>query len=205
MQRNQEASPPLQSGLGIELRVIPSLRHLNGMVYLITFSCYGLRVPGDENFVSRRNNLVGARQSPPSPALARAARATMIGPTQELDGDQRKLVLQTAIDVCRHRDWTLLAAHVRTAHVHAVVAAEVPPERIMNALKSYSSRALNCHRRWARHGSTRYLWTLDEVASAIRYVVSKQGEPMAVYAEPQPSPDRQGGDGNHGINADVDR
>jgi len=189
MPKKLEASPSLQSGLGVELRVIPSIRHLNGMVYLITFSCYGSHVPGDEIFVSRRNNRVGARRSPPSSALASAARAAMIGPAQELDSEQRQIVLQATIEVCRHRDWTLLAAHVRTAHVHVVVAGEVAPERIMNALKSYSSRALNSHRRWARHGSTRYLWTPEEVANAIHYVVSKQGEPMAVYppTEPQPS------------------
>ena len=192
MRKKLEASPTLQSGLGIELRVIPRLRHLNGMVYLITFSCYGLRVPGDEVFVSRHNNLVGARRSPPSPALARAARATMIGPTQELDSEQRQIVLQATIEVRRHRDWTLLAAHVRTAHVHVVVAGEVAPERIMNALKSYSSRALNCHRRWARHGSTRYLWTPEEVANAIQYVVLKQGEPMAVYPPTEPRPSGRG-------------
>jgi hypothetical protein len=105
-----------------------------------------------------------------------------------------------------HYDWTLLAAHIRTAHVHVVVAAEVPPERIMNALKSYSGRALNCHRRWARHGSTLYLWTRDEVARPINYVIEKQGEPTAVYAGdlrahrlgtttfPLPNPDRKGGD-----------
>ena len=56
MPKKLEASPSLQSGLGVELRVIPSIRHLNGMVYLITFSCYGSHVPGDEIFVSRRNN-----------------------------------------------------------------------------------------------------------------------------------------------------
>ncbi len=181
MPKKLEASPSLQSGLGVELRVIPSIRHLNGMVYLITFSCYGSHVPGDEIFVSRRNNRVGARRSPPSSALASAARAAMIRPAQELDAEQRQIVLLAIVNVCRHRTWTLLAAHVRTAHVHVVVAGDVAPERIMNALKSYASRALNCHRRWARHGSTRYLWTPEEGANAIHYVVSKQGEPMAVY------------------------
>jgi REP element-mobilizing transposase RayT len=116
----------------------------------------------------------------------------MIGPAQELDYEQRQIVLQATIDVCRHRGWTLLAAHVRTAHVHVVVAGEVAPERIMNALKSYSSRALNCHRRWARHGSTRYLWTPEEVANAIHYVVLKQGEPMAVYPPTEPRPSGRG-------------
>jgi REP element-mobilizing transposase RayT len=33
-----------------------------------------------------------------------------------------------------------LAAHARTNHVHIVVDADVPPERIMNDLKSYASR-----------------------------------------------------------------
>ena len=58
----------------------------------------------------------------------------------------------------------------------------------MNALKSYSSRALNRkgfderdRRRWTRHGSTRYLWRPQEVRQAIDYVVRGQGESMAVY------------------------
>ena len=36
------------------------------------------------------------------------------------------------------------------------------------------------HARWARHGSTRYLWNAEELSAAISYVVSGQGEPMAV-------------------------
>ena len=54
---------------------------------------------------------------------------------------------------------------MRTNHVHLVVEADARPERIMNDLKSYASRYLNgigldeVHRkRWARHGSTRWLW-----------------------------------------------
>jgi hypothetical protein len=36
-------------------------------------------------------------------------------------------------------------------------------------------------RRWARHGSTRYLWTRESVLAAIYYVVHEQGAAMAVY------------------------
>ena len=64
----------------------------------------------------------------------------------------------------------------------------------MTAMKAYASRALNEHvldgpgrRRWARHGSTRYLWTGDAVRAAIRYVVCEQGESMAVFEMPLPS------------------
>ena len=105
------------------------------MVYLITFCCYGSRIPGEDNIVSRHNNLVGARRPPPSLTLRSATRAMMTHPADDLDSEQRRLVLQAVIEVCRHRGWTLLAAHVRTAHVHVVVTAEIRPEQIMNATK----------------------------------------------------------------------
>ena len=42
--------------------------------------------------------------------------------------------------VCVRRGWSLLAAHVRSNHVHTVVEAEVPPERVMGDFKTYASR-----------------------------------------------------------------
>lgn len=106
----------------------------------------------------------------------------------EPDEEQREVILQAVIEACQYRDWSLLAAHVRTTHVHVVVQAEIEPELIMNALKSYASRALNraslCTKRWARHGSTLYLWTREEVANAVQYIVEKQGPPMALYRTP---------------------
>jgi hypothetical protein len=58
----------------------------------------------------------------------------------------------------------------------------------MNDLKSYASRLLNKlgfdepdRKRWARHGSTRWLWSREEVSAALEYVIDKQGCPMAVY------------------------
>ncbi|MGZ7030313.1 MAG: transposase [Terriglobales bacterium] len=90
--------------------------------------------------------------------------------------------------VCSRRGWNLWAAHVRTNHVHVVVEAEVRPEKCLNDFKVYASRALNRagldgpdRKRWARHGSTRWLGTDSSVQEAIRYVVFEQGEPMAVY------------------------
>jgi REP element-mobilizing transposase RayT len=41
------------------------------------------------------------------------------------------------------RGWNLLAGHVRSNHVHAIVESETRPERIMNEFKSYASRELN--------------------------------------------------------------
>ena len=111
----------------------------------------------------------------------------------EMDQSRRKAVLSAMLERYKDREWSLLAGHVRTNHVHLVVEAEARPERIMNDLKSYASRCLNRlgldepHRkRWARHGSTRWLWKPDSVSAAIRYVVDEQGDPMAVFEATEP-------------------
>ena len=90
--------------------------------------------------------------------------------------------------MCSQRGWRLLAAHVRSNHVHT---AEVPPERVMNDFKAYASRRLNRMRldepdrkRWARHGSTRFLWKPEHVWAAIHYVVDEQGDAMSVFESP---------------------
>jgi len=35
--------------------------------------------------------------------------------------------------------------------------------------------------RWARHGSTRWLWNPPHVSAAIQYVVAEQGDAMGVF------------------------
>jgi REP element-mobilizing transposase RayT len=109
-----------------------------------------------------------------------------------LDAPRGKIVVDAIQEICSSREYTLWAAHARTAHVHVVVTASCEPETVMHALKAYSSRTLNHsgldevgRLRWARHGSTRYLWTPDALCAAIRYVVHEQGEPMAVFERPQ--------------------
>lgn len=155
---------------------------LHGLTYLITFSCYGSHVPGDEHTTSRKNHQIGAPREQPNPALAKWSRNAMTHPAFDLDSSRRQIVLNVIREVCRYRVWDLLAAHVRTTHVHVVIAAEARPEKVMNDLKSYATRALRCGQKvWARHGSTQGLWTQDAVDKAVSYVASKQGEPMAVY------------------------
>jgi REP element-mobilizing transposase RayT len=110
-----------------------------------------------------------------------------------LDDARRQIVLESICAVCRQRRWDLLAAHVRTNYVHAVVEAEDEPERVMKDFKVYASRRLNEveseRRRWARHGSTRWLWKPKQVAAAMQYVLEEQGEPMARYSsESEPRP-----------------
>ena len=110
-----------------------------------------------------------------------------------LDQVRRDALLEAIQEVCAHRGWSLLAAHVQSSHVHTVVEAEVPPERVMSDFKAYGSRRLNQMRldeanrkRWARHGSTRWLWKPQHVSAAIQYVVAEQGDAMSVFESHEP-------------------
>jgi len=159
------------------------------MRYFISFACYGVHLHGDESgSVDRRHNVPGSRLVEANPERVAVKRQQMDQAPYCLDRDRRAAVLDALREVCSHRGWSLWAAHVRTNHVHVVVEADVRPEKVMNAFKSYASRGLNRleidgpdRKRWARHGSTRWLWKDEDVQEAIRYVVSGQGEPMEVY------------------------
>lgn len=160
------------------------------MRYFITFSCYGTHLHGaDAGSVDRTQNLSGSRLLEVNPKRAAAERERMDQAPYLLDQERREMVLQSIREVCLHQGWNLLAAHVRTNHVHLVMEADVRPERAMNAFKSYASGKLNRlgrdtpdKKRWARYGSTRWLWKDEDVKAAIHYVVMEQGEPMAVFA-----------------------
>ncbi len=159
------------------------------MRYFITFACYGTRLHGDESgSVDRRHKLFGGRLVEPDSQRVMVERRIMVQDPYGLDQTSRAVVLEAITSHCGHRGWKLLAAHVRSNHVHVVVEAETRPERIMNEFKSYASRALNSlgsegsdRRRWARHGSTRWLWKDEDVRQALQYVIEEQGEPMALF------------------------
>jgi REP element-mobilizing transposase RayT len=159
------------------------------MRYFITFVCYGTHLHGDASgSVDRHHNLYGNRLVEANPELVAVRRQQMDQAPYSLDRDRRATVLSALREVCEFKGWSLWAAHVRTNHVHAVVEADGRPERVMHAFKSYASRELNRleidppdRKRWARHGSTRWLWKDEDVREAIRYVVEGQGEPMEVY------------------------
>ena len=155
------------------------------MRYLITFACYGARLHGDESgSVDRHHNLVGSRLLEPDGERVIAERRAMLENPYVLDEAARTVVLAAVQKHGAYRGWSLLAAHVRSNHVHIVVEAEAQPERIMNEFKSYASRELNQltsegpdRKRWARHGGTRWLWKDEDVRKALQYVIDEQGEP----------------------------
>jgi REP element-mobilizing transposase RayT len=157
--------------------------------YLITFTCYGNRLHGDESgSVDRNHNQYNTCLLDPDPHRLSSERQTMPQPPYLLDQESRDAVLRAIQQHCLYRGWNLLAAHIRTNHVHTIVEANVRPEVIMTELKLYASRELNRlspdqskRKRWSRHGSTRWLWKDDDVQAALQYVVEQQGKPMALF------------------------
>jgi hypothetical protein len=154
------------------------------VVYLLTWSCYGSRLPGDEGTITRRANQLGAPRQLASPKLLRKSRALMPEPRWQPTEPERQIVLQAIAEVCLYRGWNLMAAHFRETHIHAVVQSETKPEPILHDFKAYATRALGLRKHWSRHGSTVYLWTPEQVNNAVRYVLENQGDPMALFVPP---------------------
>ena len=159
------------------------------MTYLLTFNCYGTHVPGEIGWVDRtRGNHRGGYHEPSS-GLARYSRRVMSQEMYSLDLARAKIVLDAIRETCRFRKWELLAAHVRTSHVHVVIDGFCgDPDSCVGDLKRYASRALHEAGReprgrmlWARGGSTRSLRGAQAIDAAIKYVTNKQGEAIAVY------------------------
>ena len=92
-------------------------------------------------------------------------------------------VNQTIIDHCEHRDWSLITLNVRSNHVHVIVqCGDVTPERALSQFKAWTTRKLRegglvskKERVWTYHGSTRYLWSSEDVRQAVKYVSDGQG------------------------------
>ncbi len=153
------------------------------LAYLITFRCYGTWLHGDQRGSYRRNFrlLSGVSDVPPRRGLENAERQQLKHAPIKLNQRQRTIVEQAVRDVCKHRKYRMRAINVRTNHAHSVVSALNHPEPILDAFKSYSTRALRAAgllsaevKPWARHGSTVYLWKETDVEKAVEYVLLGQ-------------------------------
>lgn len=118
---------------------------------------------------------------PPNTALRAYESDALRNSAIALSPAQRAVVDEAVRSVCTYREWNLRALNVRTNHVHAVVSAGVPPERVMNTWKAWSTRRLRelsqidaAQRVWSRHGSTVYLFRPERVAEKIAYVLEGQ-------------------------------
>lgn len=140
--------------------------------YLITFRSYGTWLHGDERgSIDRRNyNRYGTPDMPPNKKILADEKSELSSAVLLLNPAQRKIVELAIREVCEHRRYLLHALNVRTNHVHSVISAPSKPEHIMDSFKSYATRKLRGVgllgadiKPWARHGSTAYLWTEEQV------------------------------------------
>jgi hypothetical protein len=156
------------------------------VTYLLTFTCYGTHLPGDVcGSVDRLRGTHRGGYLTPSTSLVDSSSRLMRDAPYQMNFDEASLVLATLREVCTIRNWNLLAAHVRTTHVHVVAGQISDANRAIADFKAYASRVLNVRtghaRRWSREGITRPLRTAAAISRAVSYVAESQGKPMAVY------------------------
>ena len=159
--------------------------------YFITFTTYGTWLRGDERCsITKENNRHGTAFNRPDINLYKKEKASLKNPAVILDSYQREAVLKAILEVCKFRDWTAHAVHVRSNHVHVVVSGDNKPYKMMIDFKAYATRAIKklntaenkiC-KYWTQHGSTKYLWTKEYLDSAIKYVKYGQGKTMSLGA-----------------------
>ena len=108
-----------------------------------------------------------------------------------MNRSRRRLVMESVKPACNSNEWELIAAHVRTTHLHSVISAAVESEEILARIKERAGRDLVNgldpigRRRWIGKGSRRFLWTARDIPGAIDYVLNQQGEPLETYLNPK--------------------
>jgi len=156
------------------------------MVYLLTFGCYGQWLPGDERgSVDRTRGEHRGGPIAPSASLVEQSLLAMSGSCCALSLPDVRLVLKAVREVCSFRGWGLLAAHVRSTHVHLVVDLPGESSDALRDFKAYASRALNrehaSRKHWSRGGGSQRLVTPEAIRTAVKYVAENQGDEMALF------------------------
>jgi REP element-mobilizing transposase RayT len=152
------------------------------LAFFITFRTYGTWLHGDDRgSMDREHNGYGEAPIPPNVALREWERGRLTHPVVVLGDEERTVVGHAIAAACGQREWKLLALNVRTNHVHVIVTAPHKPELALNYLKSRATLALRTAdlappgaKVWSRHGSTRYLWTADQIEEKCAYVLEGQ-------------------------------
>lgn len=157
------------------------------LAYFLTFTTYGSRLPGDERgTVSRDHNGYGDPVLAENQARRSYSQELMRYPEVRLDLEMRRSVESAIRDYCGERGWLLSTLNVRTNHVHVVITAEaVAAATVAAQLKARATRRLremgltdNDSRVWARHGSSRLLFKVENVEEVVDYVLYQQGIPL---------------------------
>jgi len=160
------------------------------LAYHITFTTYGTWLHGDERgSVDKRHNRYCSAFVSPNAELHKKEQTKLKNPSVTLNKNVREIVLKAVLRVCALRGWVPHAVHVRSNHIHIVARGNAKPEKMMRDFKAYATRAIKSsddnqrfiRKYWSRHSSTKYLWTKENLASAIEYVKNRQGNIMSLW------------------------
>jgi REP element-mobilizing transposase RayT len=172
--------------------------------WLLTWTCYGHWLPGDERgFVGNIRDLAGAQivhNIPGTPydadikPLEAWVRQHMTGSPVTLEQAEAEALIAQYEETTRIRCWSLEAASVMHNHTHIVVGVpgDPDPQSILETLKSWATRAMKRLRPlpqsgtfWTAKGSKRKLADEAAVRAAVIYVVKKQPNPLALIYAPR--------------------
>ncbi len=151
--------------------------------YLLTWTCYGTWLHGDERWsINKGHKDFHGPSIAPHEGMERAARARMKGDIVLLTPGMRRIAGDAIREHARHKGWTDHAVHVRNNHGHAVIAAPGrKPDPVLVQVKAWATRALRDEglvaagaRVWTEGGSTRWLWDEKGLREAIEYVMERQ-------------------------------
>jgi REP element-mobilizing transposase RayT len=168
--------------------------------WLITWTCYGNWLPGDERgFVGNvrdsdgvqiSHNIPGTPCDADMPRLRSWVRQHMTGSPVTLERPDAEALIAQYQETARIRKWSLEAASVMYNHTHVLVGVpgDPDPESILETLKSWATRAVKKRRPmppngtfWTAKGSKRKLPDEEAVQAGAIYLVKKQPNPLAVF------------------------
>lgn len=153
------------------------------LAFFLTWTCYGTRLHSDERgSVDRTHNVLGTPVLPTDASRNEFARRLMTHEMVVLDATMRVIADKAIRDHARIKTWKLRAVNVRTTHAHVVVSdAGIDPELMLDRFKMWSTRRMreagpigSAQPLWTARGSKRWLWTEDQVADKINYVLYGQ-------------------------------
>jgi REP element-mobilizing transposase RayT len=160
------------------------------LAYHITFTTYGSWLHGDQRgSVDKDHNQYGSNFVSPNSGLHKQEQTSLKNSPIILDKNIREVVLKALLRVCGYRGWITHAVHVRSNHIHIVVSGKEKPEKMMADFKAYATRAIKknsnnqalVRKYWSQHGSTKYLWTKENLVSTVEYVKNRQGKVMSLW------------------------
>jgi len=156
------------------------------IAYLLTWTCYGTWLHGDERgAVDRKAGKPFRKFVPPDPRFEALRRDQLQHPAVLITPPMRRVIREAIEQDCEYRKRWLFALNVRTNHVHVVIANAAPAHRMLHALKAISTRRLRAvgltqpdQPVWTSGGSKTWLLDKEELEDAIHYVKHEQGNPL---------------------------